>query len=293
MKDYTDKNTSLLLGDSLTRMRELKSKIVDVIICDLPYGTTACKWDSIIPFKEMWAEYNRICKGSIVLFASQPFTAALIASNLKQYRYSWVWKKNFSTNFLHAKRMPLRNTEDICVFGRGTYNPQKTKGHKPTQSARGASEGVLYHGKNVRNYVGGDTERFPTTILEFDAHDPKNRVHPTQKSLALCEYLILTYSNEGDVVLDNTMGSGTTGVAARRLNRNFIGIEQDKKFFGISKHRILNCHAEDSSVKDKSPESKIVVVEESAWLSSQLIAHRSITLSAHSLLTNLNIGATA
>jgi site-specific DNA-methyltransferase (adenine-specific) len=137
--------------------------------------------------------------------------------------------------------MPLRNTEDICIFGKGTYNPQKTDGHIPTQSAIGASNGVLYHGKNKRNYVGGDTTRFPTTLLEFDAHDPKNRQHPTQKPVPLCEYLIKTYTNAGEWVLDNTMGSGTTGVACMNTGRNFIGIKRDDKYFEIAKARITEA----------------------------------------------------
>lgn len=231
----------LLHGDCLEHMKDIEDNSVDMILCDLPYGTTACKWDSVIPFEPLWHEYKRVCKGSIVLFASQPFTTALIHSNMKQYRYSWVWKKNFSTNFLHAKRMPLRNTEDICVFGKGTYNPQKSKGHVPTQSAKGSSKGVLYHGTNTRAYVGGDTERFPTTVLEFPAHDPKHRQHPTQKPVDLCEYLIRTYTDEGAVVLDNCMGSGTTGVACVNTNRNFIGIEMDEGYFNIASKRIAEA----------------------------------------------------
>lgn len=225
-------------GNCLEIMPQIPSGSVDMILCDLPYGTTACKWDTVIPFEPLWSEYKRICKGSIVLFASQPFTTELIHSNLKNYRYSWVWKKNFSTNFFHAKSMPLRNTEDICVFYKGSYNPQKSEGHIPTQSAKGSSNGVLYYGNNTRDYAGGDTTRFPTTVLEFDAHDPKNRLHPTQKPVDLCEYLIKTYTNEGEWVLDNCMGSGTTGVAAVNTGRNFIGIEQEEKYFTIAKKRI-------------------------------------------------------
>lgn len=229
---------NLMLGDCLERMKEIPEGSVDMVLCDLPYGTTACKWDNVIPLELLWKEYSRVCKGSVILFAAQPFTTTLIHSNIKKYKYSWVWKKNFSTNFFHAKRMPLRNTEDIVVFNKGVYNPQKSTGHLPTQSATGASNGDLYRGTNRRNYVGGDTERFPNTLLEFGAHDPKNRVHPTQKPVDLCEYLVKTYTNEGDTVLDNCMGSGTTGVACANLSRNFIGIEMDEKYFEIAKKRI-------------------------------------------------------
>lgn len=228
----------LRLGDCLDLMKDIPDKSVSLVLCDLPYGTTACSWDSVIPFDEMWKAYSRICKGSVVLFSAQPFTTALIGSNLKNFRYSWVWKKNFSTNFLHAKRMPLRNTEDICVFYKGKYNPQKSTGHAPTQSAKGKSDGVLYYGTNVRDYAGGDTERYPTTVLEFKAVDPKNRIHPTQKPVDLCEYLIRTYTDEGEIVLDNCMGSGTTGAACVNLNRNFIGFEKDKEYFDVAHKRL-------------------------------------------------------
>lgn len=229
---------NLMFGNCLERMKEIPDGSVDMILCDLPYGTTACKWDVVIDFKKLWREYNRICKGCIVLFASQPFTTVLIQSNIKNYRYSWVWKKNFSTNFLHAKRMPLRNTEDIVVFNKGVYNPQKSQNHIPTQSAKGSKKGSLYHGKEIRDYVGGSTERYPTTLLEFSAQNIKNRLHPTQKPVDLCEYLIKTYTNECDTVLDNCMGSGTTGVACLNTNRSFIGIEKDEEYFEIAKKRI-------------------------------------------------------
>lgn len=219
-------------------MKNLPDKSIDVIICDLPYGVSACKWDTVIPFDELWSQYNRICKGQKILFSSQPFTTHLIYSNIKNFKYAWVWEKNFSTNFLHAKRMPLRKTEDICVFDSGLYNPQKTDGHKPTQSAIGASNGKLWHGKNVRNYKGGDTTRYPTNILKFNAVDPKKRIHPTQKPIDLLEYLIKTYTNEGMTVLDNCAGSGTTAIACENTNRKWICIEKDEKYSDIAKHRI-------------------------------------------------------
>ena len=233
---------NLMQGDCLERMQEIESGSVDMVMCDPPYGTTCCKWDSIIPLEPMWEQLKRVIKpnGAIVMTASQPFTTTLIASNMKMFKYCWVWEKNFSTNFLHAKRQPLRKTEDIVVWHKGSsfYYPIKTSGHPPTQSATGDSNGVLWHGRNKRNYVGGDTDRYPTNIIKIDAHDPKNRLHPTQKPVALMEYLIKTYTNKGETVLDFTMGSGTTGVACKNLNRSFIGIEKDDEYFEIAKKRI-------------------------------------------------------
>ena len=229
-------------GDCLERMKEIPDASVDFILTDPPYGTTACKWDSVIPFDSMWQELERIIKpnGAIVLFGSEPFSSTIRISNLKMYKYDWVWIKNISTNFLHAKRQPLRNTENIHVFYKkcGCYYPIKSTGHIPTQSAKGSSNGVLYHGTNVRNYVGGDTTRYPKTTIEFDVVDLKNRLHPTQKPVALLEYLIKTYTQENETVLDFTMGSGSTGVAAKNLNRSFIGIELDSNYFEIAESRI-------------------------------------------------------
>ena len=172
--------------------------------------------------------------------AAQPFTSKLISSNFTDYKYNWVWHKNLPTNYPNAKRRPLTKHEDICVWQRGGrqfYNPQKTTGHKPTNSAKGCSQGGIYHGDNTRDYLGGDTTRFPTTVIDFIKCE--RGLHPTQKPVALMEYLIKTYTNEGETVLDFTMGSGTTGVACRNLNRKFIGIEMDDNYFEISKNRIL------------------------------------------------------
>ena len=190
----------------------------------------------------MWVELKRIIKpnGVIALFGSEPFSSALRMSNIKQYKYDWVWVKNVSTNFLHAKRQPLRNTENIHVFYKkcGKYYPIKSTGHTPTQSAKGCSNGVLYHGKNTRNYCGGETTRYPKTTIEFDVVDLKNRLHPTQKPLPLLEYLIKTYTQEGETVLDFTMGGGSTIVAALNTNRKVIGIELNEGYFNIAKDRI-------------------------------------------------------
>lgn len=232
----------LYLGDCLSIMTDLPDQSVDMVLCDLPYGTTACPWDAIIPYDDLWGAYKRIVKkrGAIVLFGAQPFTSMLIASQPKMFRHSWVWKKNFATNFYHAKRMPLRRTEDIIVFGSQSpnYYPQITEGHVPTQSARGKSSGSLYHGENIRDDPGGKTTRYPLDVLEEEAVDQKNRYHPTEKPVPLLSYLIRTYSNPGEVVLDNTMGSGSTGVACVREGRAFCGIEKDPTYFEIANQRI-------------------------------------------------------
>ena len=236
------KNGRFYLGDCLEVMKEIPDGVVDMLLVDLPYGTTNNKWDSVIPFDAMWVELNRIIKpkGAIVLFSTEPFSSALRMSNIKQYKYDWVWIKNISTNFLHAKRQPLRNTENIHIFYKkcGKYYPIKSTGHTPTQSAKGCSNGVLYHGKNTRNYSGGETTRYPKTTIEFDVVDLKNRLHPTQKPVALLEYLIKTYTNEGETVLDFTFGSCSTGVACLNTNRRFIGIEMNEEYFDIAKDRI-------------------------------------------------------
>jgi len=232
----------LLHGDCMKLMFDIPDNSIDMVCCDMPYGTTACKWDAVLPLDMMWAHYERILKdnGVVVLFSSQPFTFSLANSNSKLFKYGWVWEKNFSTNFFHAKRQPLRKHEDILVFYKksGKYYPIKTTGHQPTQSAKGRSKGKLWHGDNNRDYKGGDTDRYPTSILKINAVDPKKRQHPTQKPVALIEYLIKTYTNEGDTVLDNCMGSGTTGVACKNLNRNFVGIELDEDYFKIAQKRI-------------------------------------------------------
>ena len=230
----------LIKGDCLEIMKDIPDKSIDLILCDLPYGMTAPKWDEHIDIKKMWIEYKRIIKdkGSIVLFASQPFTTKLISSNEKDFKYCWYWNKNQGTNFFHAKRMPIRKVEEICVFKNGKYNPQITDGHIPTNSAKGCSNGKAYHGTNKRDYEGGKTTRYPTNILEFKCVDNYSRVHSSQKPVELLEYLIKTYTNEGDTVLDNAMGSGSTGVACLNTNRNFIGIELDENYFDIAKKRI-------------------------------------------------------
>src|SRR5690554_2424315 len=244
MNDYKDENIWLMKGDCLERMKEIPDGSVDMILCDLPYGTTACKWDTVIPFEPLWEQYKRVAKknAAIVLTASQPFTTALIASNMKMFKYCWVWEKSRKTGFLNAKKQPLRQTEDVCVFyeKQPKYNPQFTTGHEPTRSGSGAVKGDGAYGDGLfSNGSKGKTDRYPTNIVRVKSyHNGHGTVHPTQKPVALMEYLIRTYTNEGDVVLDNCMGSGTTGVAAVNLNRKFIGIELDPEYFAIAEKRI-------------------------------------------------------
>ena len=221
-------------------MKQIDGKSIDMILCDLPYGTTACKWDIIIPFEPLWEQYNRIIKdcGTIALFSTQPFTTELITSNRKDFKYCWYWIKNQATNFFHAKRMPIRKIEEICIFKKGKYHPQITNGHVPTNSAKGCSNGRTYHGTNKRNYVGGKTTRFPSNVLEFKCVDNYSRLHSSEKPTTLLEYLIRTYTEENDIVLDNCAGSGTTGIACINTKRNYILIEKEEKYYDAAMKRI-------------------------------------------------------
>lgn len=245
-------NFELYKGNCLELMPQIPSGSVDMILCDLPYGTTSNSWDAIIPFNELWLEYNRLIKpdGRIVLFSAQPFTSVMISSNLKNFKHTWTWIKPRPTGFQNAKKMPLRATEDICVFNGKKYYPQGlvrcNKTCKNSKSAGGgnvrddveASSGKGSLRTAGKEYIQEFTN-YPRNILEFGL-DEGSKLHLTQKPVALCEYLIKTYTNEGEWVLDNCMGSGTTGVACINTNRNFIGIEQDEKYFEIAKERIEN-----------------------------------------------------
>lgn len=228
----------LMHGDCLELMYEIPDGSVDMILCDLPYGTTACKWDSVIPFEPLWAHYKRVIKrnGAIVLTASQPFTTALISSNLKDFRYCLVWDKTKSGNFALANIQPMKSHEDICLFyaAKPTYNPIKeTRGAVRKKGGGSASDNF-----GIVPSVSENNSYFPKSILTFSTGSRVGHYHPTQKPVALMEYLIRTYTNEGDTVLDNCMGSGTTGVACTNTWRKFIGIEKDAKYFDIAKQRI-------------------------------------------------------
>jgi DNA modification methylase len=223
------KEFKLKRGCCLEVMATIPDNYFDMVCCDPPYGTTACKWDSIIDLEKMWEQLNRVVKpnGAIVMTSSQPFTTILISSNLKKFKYKWVWEKSRCTGFLQAKYMPMKQHENILVFvnkGKPTYNAQKTEGHIPTNSAKGAGHSPTFGDSKERDYKGGDTTRWPKTIQAFNS---ERGLHPTQKPVALMEYLIKTYTNEGEKVLDFAMGSGTTGVACGNLNRKFAGIEKD------------------------------------------------------------------
>ena len=241
----------LILGDCLEVMKEIKSKSIDAIICDLPYGTTACKWDSVIPFEPLWEQYKRVIKdnGAIVLFGSQPFTSALISSNYKMFKYEWVWRKNTGVGFVIAKYQPLRYHENILVFGKGKtiYNPIPTERFSEA-SKKVCENGVRGGGTNshIPNEIRVVKKKYdrntksPESVLDFKSvpNGGGKKLHSTQKPLPLLEYLVKTYTNENDTILDNTMGSGTTMLACKNLNRNGIGIEKDEKYFNIAKERI-------------------------------------------------------
>ena len=231
-------------GDCLELMKDIDAGSVDMILCDLPYGRTKNPWDVVIPFDRLWVQYERIVKpnGVIVLFGSGIFSARLILSNEKMYRYSLVYQKTTPTGHLNAKKMPMRSHEDIHVFYKKlpTYNPQKTFGHeRKISSAEHKRSNVKYAGYGDYKMTGYDsTERYPTSVLKFSTDRQKSKLHATQKPLALIEYLVKTYSNPGDLVLDNCSGSGTTGLATKNLGRNYIMMENDPISYEISHKRV-------------------------------------------------------
>lgn len=230
--------------DCLQIMKEIEDKSIDMILCDLPYGTTARnKWDVIIPFDKLWEQYERIIKdnGAIVLTSQQPFTSKLIMSNERLFRYEWIWEKTAATGHLNAKKMPLKAHENILIFYKKlpTYNAQKTTGHDPVHSyTKHQDDGTNYGKTKVGISGGGSTERYPRSVQVFSTDKQKSALHPTQKPIALFEYLIKTYTNKGELVLDNCSGSGTTAVACVRTNRNYICIEQDEEYFKKSIERV-------------------------------------------------------
>ena len=258
-------NITLLNGDCLKMMKEIPDNSIDMVLCDLPYGTSASSWDKKLPMNDLLNEYKRIIKHNraIVLFSQQPFTSLLITSNIEMWKYNWIWEKDNGTNFMNSHFCPLKITEDICVFGNGAtsfvkngenliYNPQFSEG-KPYSIISGnqkSNSAVVRGGKGGRDDVGGyktesDGKRYPKNLIKFNRD--KDKLHPTQKPVSLCEYLIQTYTNEGDVVLDNCMGSGTTGIACLNTNRKFIGMELDDTYFEIAKKRI-----EEADIKSKT-----------------------------------------
>jgi DNA modification methylase len=241
-------------GDCLELMPKLiDDKSIDMIFCDLPYGTTNCKWDSIIDLSKLWLEYERIIKdsGVILIFAQTPFDKVLGCSNLKLLRYEWIWEKTQATGYLNSKRMPMKSHENILVFYKSlpTYNPQKTYGHERKVS-KGYQRDICIKRRDEKwgdNYLYGketsapdydSTERYPRSVLTFSSDKQKSKLHPTQKPLDLIEYMIKTYTKKGDLILDNACGSGTTGIGAKKLGRNYIMIEKDQNYYEIASKRI-------------------------------------------------------
>ncbi len=237
----------LIHGDCLEEMKKIPDGSVDLVLTDPPYGTTACKWDTIIPFEPMWEQLKRVTKknGAIVLFGSQPFTSALVMSNPKMFRYEWVWDKGKGSNPLLARKQPMKSHENIMVFAekQTNYNPQMTDGksYKIPRTGGNRTNSIVGAKSDNKDFIQktDPTKRYPQTIQRFSIHCG-SKIHPTQKPVALMEYLTKTYTNEGETVLDFTMGSGTTGVACKNLNRNFIGIELDETYYNIAKKRIEN-----------------------------------------------------
>lgn len=248
-------SVELWQGDCLELMKNISDKSIDMILCDLPYGTTACNWDIIIPFEPLWEQYERIIKdrGAILLFGSQPFTSELVHSNLKLFKYEWIWKKSrFNSGFAHAKNKPLKKHENIVVFSKGFTIHEEQSDNRMIYNPQGLIEtNIQRHNKTVQNasFSARPSHRatvqkfknYPSSVIEFDITEDDyigKALHPCQKPVELLEYLIKTYTNEGDMVLDNCMGSGSTGVACKNTGRDFIGIELDENYFNIAKKRI-------------------------------------------------------
>jgi site-specific DNA-methyltransferase (adenine-specific) len=252
---------TIIHGDCLEVMKDIPDKSIDAIITDPPYGTTACKWDSVIPFEPMWAQLTRIIKpnGAIVLFESEPFSSALRMSNIRKYKYDWYWVKDRGGNFLNAKKQPMRNCETISIFNAMSYFPLMENRGKPSHSI-GKAEGKVNEGstQGKRINVNGNTKdnlKYPKTVLNYAAPHPP--IHPTQKPVVLIEYLIKTYTLKNEIVLDFCIGSGTTAIACLNTNRNFIGIEKDENYFNIATARVKNHQIKGAS--DIKIESKKVI----------------------------------
>jgi site-specific DNA-methyltransferase (adenine-specific) len=252
MDDWT---IDLMLGDCLEMMGEIEDGSVDMVLCDPPYGTTACKWDAVIPFEPMWAHVKRVLKknGAAVFTASQPFTSALVMSNAKRFKHEWIWQKAVGSNFATLKYQPMKEHESVLVFADGspTYNPikEQRKGTGKSRLAYGNNGSTTGETTGSLNFKGFTPDTYdhdwrnPSSVQFFNNRESGRGLHPTQKPVALMEYLIRTYANEGEVVLDFTMGSGTTGVAAMNTGRRFIGIERDPAYFDIAEARIMAAKA--------------------------------------------------
>ena len=233
----------LIHGDCLEEMKKIPDRSVDMVLTDPPYGTTACKWDTVIPLEPMWEQLKRVIKpnGAIVMTASQPFTTTLIASNMNLFRYCWVWEKSRASNPMLAKKHPMKYHEDVCIFylKQPTYNPILWKGEK-SHATNDVESVIRIHGdRKSKSKANTSDIKYPKSVIKIKSTNNVTNFHPTQKPVALMEYLIKTYTNENETVLDFTMGSGTTMLACKNLNRNGIGIELDETYFNIAKARIL------------------------------------------------------
>lgn len=251
--DMELRTNNIYHGDCLDLMNGIPDKSIDMILCDLPYGTTQCKWDIVIPFDKLWVQYERVIKdnGAIVLFGTEPFSSYLRLSNIRLYKYDWVWNKVKPNGHLVAKHRPMQQTENISVFGKGKtkYYPIMTLRDKPKKSKEYSRTEIM--GGSITDIDGKViNKKYPTNLLTFSNASQKDKLHPTQKLVELCEYLIKTYTKEGDLVLDNCLGSGTTVIAAINTNRNYIGIELDEKYYNIAKNRI-NQYIINKNLKDR------------------------------------------
>jgi len=240
-------------GDCLELMPSIPDKSIDMILCDLPYGITRNKWDTVIPLKLLWNEYRRLAKhnGVIVLFAQTPFDKVLGCSNLEWLKYEWIWEKDRPSGHLNAKKMPMKAHENILVFYKKlpTYNAQKTIGHKPSNVNGQRLKETTNYGKFKQIIGGGQTDRYPRSIQKFNVVNSQHGIlHPTQKPVALFEYFIKTYTNDGDLVLDNCIGSGTTAIACINTNRNFIGIEKEQKYVDTANKRLANTFKQEALI---------------------------------------------
>lgn len=255
---FENSNYELWHGDCLELMDNIPDKSIDCIITDLPYGTTRCKWDVVIPFEPLWKQYDRVIKdnGAVVLFGTEPFSSHLRLSNLKNYKYDWIWDKIKGTGFLNAKRQPMRNHELISVFYKKqcTYNPQKTYGHKMKKSYRRKELQTEVYGKTKNDYTYESTERYPRSIQVFSTDTQNSSLHPVQKPVALIGYLIKTYTNKGEIILDSCAGSMTTCIAAINTCRKVICIEKDKEIFETGRDRVMEYlvkRGEENGITDK------------------------------------------
>lgn len=234
---------SLYMADCFDVLPTLEDASVDLVLADLPYGTTQCAWDTELPLDQLWAEYRRICRGPVVLFAQTPFDKLLGASNIARLKYEWIWEKTHPTGHLNAKKMPMKAHENVLVFydRAPTYNPIKTAGHVRKTATKRRDATPVYGSQKFEALPYDSTERYPRSVIQFASDKQRENLHPTQKPVALCDYLIRTYTNPGDMVLDNCMGSGTTGVAALRAGRRFTGIERNPDYFMIAQPRIRSA----------------------------------------------------